>query len=132
MLISLMRTIIGWLLTLRYRLTVSGIEAVAAKGKKGILFLPNHPALIDPIILSAYLEASFAPRTIADKDHVDKLLLRWLVRRTGAYTIPRVTDYGSAVRCEVEKVLDECIEDLKRGDFEKKTLILNGFATEYP
>ncbi len=116
MLDFLLRTITRWLLSLRYRVNISGLEAVAAKGKKAILFLPNHPALIDPIILSAYLRGSFAPRAIADKDQVDRFLIRWLARRTGARILPSMTKYGSAVRSEVEKVLDESIEDLRRGE----------------
>jgi long-chain-fatty-acid--[acyl-carrier-protein] ligase len=112
----LLRTITKWLLSLRYRLSVSGIEAVAVKGKKGILFLPNHPALIDPIILAAYLRTPFAPRALADKDQVDRFLVRWLARRTGVRILPSMTKYGSVVRSEVEKVLDESIEGLRHGE----------------
>jgi acyl-CoA synthetase (AMP-forming)/AMP-acid ligase II/acyl carrier protein/1-acyl-sn-glycerol-3-phosphate acyltransferase len=116
MLDFLLRTITKWLLSLRYNVSISGLEAVAAKGKKGILFLPNHPALIDPIILSAYLSTPFTPRAIADKDQVDRFLIRWLARRTGVRILPSMTKYGSVVRSEVEKVLDESIEGLKRGE----------------
>jgi acyl-[acyl-carrier-protein]-phospholipid O-acyltransferase/long-chain-fatty-acid--[acyl-carrier-protein] ligase len=112
----LLRTITKWLLSLRYRVSISGIEAVAAKGKKGILFLPNHPALIDPIILAAYLRTLFAPRALADKDQVDRFLIRWLARRTGVRILPSMTKYGSVVRSEVEKVLDESIEGLRHGE----------------
>lgn len=112
----LLRTITKWLLSLRYRVSISGLEAVAAKGKKAILFLPNHPALIDPIILCCYLRTPFAPRALADKDQVDRFLIRWLARRTGVRILPSMTKYGSTVRSEVEKVLDESIEDLRRGE----------------
>jgi long-chain-fatty-acid--[acyl-carrier-protein] ligase len=112
----LLRTITKWLLSLRYHVSISGLEAVAAKGKKGILFLPNHPALIDPIILSAYLRAPFAPRAIADKDQVDRFLIRWLARRTGVRIIPSMATYGSVARSEIEKVLDASIEGLKHGE----------------
>jgi long-chain-fatty-acid--[acyl-carrier-protein] ligase len=112
----LLRTITKWLLSLRYHVSIRGLEAVAAKGKKGILFLPNHPALIDPIILAAYLRTPFAPRALADKDQVDRFLIRWLARRTGVRIIPSMTKYGSAVRSEVEKVLDESIVGLKHGE----------------
>jgi len=112
----LLRTITKWLLSLRYHVSISGLEAVAAKGKKSILFLPNHPALIDPIILAAYLRTPFAPRALADKDQVDRFLIRWLARRTGVRIIPSMTKYGSVVRSEVEKVLDESIVGLKHGE----------------
>jgi long-chain-fatty-acid--[acyl-carrier-protein] ligase len=112
----LLRTITKWLLSLRYHVSIRGLEAVAAKGKKGILFLPNHPALIDPIILAAYLRTPFAPRALADKDQVDRFLIRWLVRRTGVRIIPSMATYGSAARSEIEKALDESIEGLKHGE----------------
>jgi acyl-[acyl-carrier-protein]-phospholipid O-acyltransferase/long-chain-fatty-acid--[acyl-carrier-protein] ligase len=112
----LLRTITKWLLSLRYHVSIRGLEAVAAKGKKSILFLPNHPALIDPIILAAYLRAPFAPRALADKDQVDRFLIRWLVRRTGVRIIPSMATYGSVARSEIEKVLDKSIEGLKHGE----------------
>lgn len=112
----LLLTITKWLLSLRYRISITGLETVAAKGKKGILFLPNHPALIDPIIISAYLRGPFATRALADKDQVDRFLIRWLARRSGVRILPSMTKYGSSVRSEVEKVLDESIEGLKQGE----------------
>jgi long-chain-fatty-acid--[acyl-carrier-protein] ligase len=112
----LLRTITKWLLSLRYHVSIKGLEAVAAKGKKGILFLPNHPALIDPIILAAYLRAPFAPRALADKDQVDRFLIRWLARRTGVRIIPSMATYGSVARSEIEKALDKSIEGLKHGE----------------
>lgn len=109
-------TITKWLLSLRYRVSIRGLKAVAAKGKKGILFLPNHPALIDPIILAAHLHSQFAPRALADKNQVDRFLIRWLARRSGARIIPSIAKYGSAARSEIEKALDESIEGLKHGE----------------
>ena len=88
MLNFVLATITKWLLSLRYNISISGIEAVAAKGTGGILFLPNHPALIDPIILCAHLHAKFTPRAIGDQDQVDRPVIRWLARRTGVRIIP--------------------------------------------
>jgi acyl-[acyl-carrier-protein]-phospholipid O-acyltransferase/long-chain-fatty-acid--[acyl-carrier-protein] ligase len=112
----LLRTITKWLLSLRYHISISGLEVVAAKGKKGILFLPNHPALIDPIILCCYLRSPFAPRAIADKDQVDRFLIRWLARHTGVRIIPSMATYGSVARSEIEKALDASIEGLRQGE----------------
>jgi long-chain-fatty-acid--[acyl-carrier-protein] ligase len=109
-------TITKWLLSLRYNVSISGIEAVAAKGTGGILFLPNHPALIDPIILCAHLYGRFAPRAIGDKDQIDRPVIRWLARRTGVRIIPGMAIYGSSARSEIEKVLDQSIEGLKHGE----------------
>ena len=47
---------------LRYRIRVKGLDEVVARyGRKGILFLPNHPALIDPVILNTVLWGKFKP-----------------------------------------------------------------------
>jgi long-chain-fatty-acid--[acyl-carrier-protein] ligase len=113
---SILITFAKLLLSLRYRIKISGIEAIAAKDKKGILFLPNHPALIDPIILFAYMHPLFVPSAIADKDQVDRFLIRRLVRRFGIRTIPDITKYGSSARDEIEKTLDAAIEGLKSGE----------------
>ncbi|MFZ0034708.1 MAG: AMP-binding protein [Sedimentisphaerales bacterium] len=112
----LLLTITKWLLSLRYRLSISGLDAVVARGKKGILFLPNHPALIDPIILASCLRSPFAPRALGDKDQVDRFLIRWLARRTGVRTIHSMATYGYQARSEIEKALDESIEGLKHGE----------------
>ena len=51
---------------LRYRIRVKGLDEVVARyGRKGILFLPNHPALIDPVILNTVLWGRFKPRSLA-------------------------------------------------------------------
>jgi acyl-CoA synthetase (AMP-forming)/AMP-acid ligase II/1-acyl-sn-glycerol-3-phosphate acyltransferase/acyl carrier protein len=116
MLNFVLATITKWLLSLRYNVSISGSEAVAAKGTTGILFLPNHPALIDPIILCAHLHAKFAPRAIGDQDQVDRPVIRWLARRTGVRIIPGMAKYGSSARSGIEKVLDQSIEGLKHGE----------------
>ena len=97
---SILVIIAKLLLSLRYRIKISGVESIAAKGKKGILFLPNHPALIDPVILFAYMYPLFAPSAIADKDQVDRFLIRRLVRRFGIRTMPDIGKHGSAARGE--------------------------------
>ncbi len=58
--------LIRLLLCIRYKIEVSGLEEVSyLKGSKpGILFLPNHPAEIDPIILMAILGPKFFPRGV--------------------------------------------------------------------
>jgi len=105
-----------WILSLRYRISIDGIEKIAAKGKESILFLPNHPALIDPVIVYAYLHGRFAPHGFGDKDQVDRFFIRFFTRRWGVRTVPSMAKYGPAARAEIERVLDESIEGLKRGE----------------
>ena len=103
------------LLSLRYRVRVAGLRAVARRGRKGILFLPNHPALIDPVILMSYLLGPFAPRALADKDQIDRFFIRWLAARIGALPIPDMSQYGPAAREKVREALAQCAEALRDG-----------------
>jgi long-chain-fatty-acid--[acyl-carrier-protein] ligase len=104
------------LLSLRYRVRFSGVEEVAGRGTRGILFLPNHPALIDPPILVTHLFGRFAPHTLADRDRINLPVLRWIVRLLGTYPLPDVLRYGEACRPEVERALQLCIDALRRGE----------------
>ncbi|MDP6439853.1 MAG: MFS transporter [Candidatus Brocadiia bacterium] len=104
----------------RYRIAVSGLDEVAERGTRGILFLPNHPALIDPIIMSATLQGRFAPRAWADEDQIDRPFIRTLARRFGVRAVPRVRrqaegDAGGGSRQAVRRAVDACIEDLAAG-----------------
>jgi 1-acyl-sn-glycerol-3-phosphate acyltransferase len=51
--IQFLRAIVQGILALRYRIRVQGVSAVVQRGRRGILFLPNHPAMIDPVIVMA-------------------------------------------------------------------------------
>ena len=109
-------TIAKFLLWLRYDIKISGLEEISAKGKKGILFLPNHPAFIDPIILFSQLRRKFAPKGFGDQDQVDRFIIRFFAKRWGVRTIPSVAKYGPAAKEQIEKIMDETIEGLKTGD----------------
>jgi len=116
MLDLIVTTIAGWILWLRYRIRITGLDAVAEKGTRSILFLPNHPALIDPVILYTYLRCRFKPHGFADKDQVDRFFIRTFAKRWGVRTIPSMEKYGPAARAKIEQVLDETIEGLKHGN----------------
>ncbi len=103
------------ILSLRYRVRVRGLAAVARKGRKGILFLPNHPALIDPVIMLSVLHGSFAPRALADKDEIDMFFIRWMAGRIGVIPIPDIGRYGQSGRRKVEEALAEGARWMKDG-----------------
>ncbi len=104
------------LLALRYRVNVRGIDAVARRGGRGILFLPNHPALIDPIILLSRLTGRFAPRPLADERQVDRFVMRHLADRLRTIRIPDVARQRAGVRTGVETAVEQCIAALEAGD----------------
>jgi acyl-CoA synthetase (AMP-forming)/AMP-acid ligase II/1-acyl-sn-glycerol-3-phosphate acyltransferase/acyl carrier protein len=104
------------LLGLRYRIHITGLEAVRKKGKSGILFLPNHPALIEPIILASYLYRLFRVRALADETQADRFFIRTLARRINVLTIPDLGKKGAKSVEQVRQVIDQCVEALKNGD----------------
>ena len=112
----LLRCLAKSLLWLRYRVRVRGLDEVARKGVKGIIFLPNHPALIDPVILMAVLNRRFRPRAIADKDQIDRFVIRFLARRVGVIPVPSIARYGLGARGAIERALGEAAERVRGGE----------------
>jgi 1-acyl-sn-glycerol-3-phosphate acyltransferase/acyl carrier protein len=104
------------LLWFRYRVRVTGLKKVTERGKKGILFLQNHPALIDPVIVTANLLGTFRPRPLADETQIDRFFIRWLSKRINVLPIPKPAYIGAAARDRIEAALDEIIESLQRGE----------------
>ena len=103
------------LLRLRYRIQVRGLAEVAARGDRGILFLPNHPALIDPVIVISELYRRFKPASLADQDRVGGRLLGTVTRAYGAIPMPDLGKHGEASRLQVEQAIQACAEHLRRG-----------------
>ncbi|MDD5676503.1 MAG: AMP-binding protein [Kiritimatiellae bacterium] len=116
MLIRLFSALVRGLLSLRYRIQVTGLERIAAKGRGGILFLPNHPALIDPFIIWSELSRYFRVSALADKDQMDRPILRRIVPYAGIRLIRDPLKYGEACQAEVAQVLADCVAGLKRGE----------------
>ncbi|MDN3506746.1 MAG: AMP-binding protein [Simkaniaceae bacterium] len=67
------------LLWLRYRIDVQGLDEVAKAKKKGVVFLPNHPAEMDPVILISILWGQFRPRPLIVEHFFYKKGLRFFI-----------------------------------------------------
>ena len=116
MLDRLLRILVNSLLWLRYRIRMTGAREAAAGGTRGILFLPNHPALIDPIILLAHLHKRFRPRVLALRHQIDRFFIRTLARRVGAVPIPDLDREGPGAREEMTAAVSKCVELLRSGE----------------
>ncbi len=112
----LLRIVARAVLRLRYRIRVSGLDRVRLRGNRGILFLPNHPALIDPPIVVSELHKRFAPRVLADRDQIDRFFIRWVARVIGVRTLLDPAKYGDESRTEVKRILHESAAILGRGE----------------
>lgn len=116
MITILLRGLIGGLLRLRYRIRVDGMEEVARCGTRGILFLPNHPALIDPPLVAGALHKRFRARPLADRDQVGRPFIGWIARQANVITIPDPLLYGGESKGEVLEGIRTCAEALRRGE----------------
>jgi acyl-[acyl-carrier-protein]-phospholipid O-acyltransferase/long-chain-fatty-acid--[acyl-carrier-protein] ligase len=103
------------ILRLRYRVKVAGLETITSKGRNGVLILPNHPALIDPVIMMSWLWPRFRPQAVADRDRIDIPGIRGIAK--GMRTIPMadVAAYGEAARADVELAVTRCASTLNGG-----------------
>ncbi len=61
----LIRNLILFLIWLRYGVSVRGLAGILERGNEGILFLPNHPSLIEPIITVAHVNQRLRTRVTA-------------------------------------------------------------------
>lgn len=118
MLNAIVVAIVRALLSLRYRIEVSGLDAIAARGRQRVLFLPSHPSLLDPVMVIAVLSGRFAPYSVADQDGGinDTALFRWLGRRFRVRTMPLMFKHGPEARAAIERVMAETTAGLRTGD----------------
>ncbi len=111
---------IAWIaraiISLRYRVEISGLEEVRARGRRGILFLPSHLALIDPAILMAVLDPAFHPSPLADEYQASKPVVGWFMRTFGALIIPNLERRGREAGQTTRRVLHETVERLRDGE----------------
>ena len=114
--IKFLRAIIMAILWLRYRIRTRQLEKVSEKGKRGILFLPTHPAYVDPLILTTVLMKDFSARPFADEDSIDNPVIRFLLGLVRAFRIPTVARHGPAAAGKIEAVLQQSVEALRNGD----------------
>ncbi|MBN1435500.1 MAG: AMP-binding protein [Sedimentisphaerales bacterium] len=108
--------LIKFLLALRYRVRVKGLKQIDQTDGRGILFLPNHPALIDPVIMVSQLYSRFKPRALADEIQIDRFIVRRVARRLGVLPIPDIDRSGSKVAGQVRTVIDNCATILKNNE----------------
>jgi acyl-CoA synthetase (AMP-forming)/AMP-acid ligase II/1-acyl-sn-glycerol-3-phosphate acyltransferase/acyl carrier protein len=111
-----LRSIARGVLRLRYRVRVRGLEEVRARGTRGILFLPNHPALIDPVLVVTFLWKPFRPRPLADEDQIRRWPLSWVARYVGMRPIPDIRTRGLDAAEQIRRVIADCRAGLAAGE----------------
>lgn len=121
-----MKRVIEWvlyvlfrgLLSLRYRIHVKGKETLAPQNllrPGGTLFLANHPAEIDPLILLVTFWFPFRPHPVAIDYLFRKPIVRNLLELVGALPIPNFDGSSNSYkRKQIEKTYQTLFTHLDR------------------
>ncbi|MCL2626917.1 MAG: MFS transporter [Cystobacterineae bacterium] len=103
-------------LGLRYKISVYGMEDIPAPTPSApILFLPNHPALVDPINVYSLL-AGVSPRPLADENQTRGLLGRLASKLAGAVRIPDIRKKGFEGKSALDAGMKAIAHALHNGD----------------
>ena len=104
------------ILWLRYRVKVEGLEEVCAKGTTGVLLLPTHPALIDPVIQMSRIYPRLRYRALADEDQMERPVINRIATMFEVIRVPSAVKRGRAAVDGVAGALDECARLLAAGE----------------
>ncbi|MCB1073996.1 MAG: AMP-binding protein [Simkania sp.] len=108
------------ILSLRYRIEVKNLKGLLdpkTLKKGGILFLPNHPAEIDPLVMNALLLGKFQPRPLVIEHfyymHGAHLFMKWV----NALPMPNFEMSANTWKIkEVKKAMQKVQKAIKKGD----------------
>lgn len=107
-------------LAVRYDIKVKGLDRIAKKNLKkesGILFLPNHPAEIDPVIVQSLLVKNFAPRPLVVEHFYYMPGMHFFMRLVRAFPIPHVETTANQWKVkQVNQAFETIKEGLKSGE----------------
>ncbi|MCX7847904.1 MAG: phosphopantetheine-binding protein, partial [bacterium] len=102
-------------LGLRYRIRVEGWEEL--RGLKNAIFLPNHPAEVDPVILEVLLWRRFRPRPAVIEDFYYMPVLHGLLKAMRALPIPNMEQGRSTFKVRrINRALEEVVAGCRRGE----------------
>lgn len=107
------------LLSLRYSITVRGLKELLSDPrlkKGGVLFLPNHPAHMDPLFLFLLLWPSFQMRPLI-VEHIYRLkILQPLIRLVKGLPVPNFDSSVNQIKVQrAQKSIQNIADGLKEG-----------------
>ncbi|MGL4554517.1 MAG: AMP-binding protein, partial [Gemmataceae bacterium] len=104
------------LLSLRYRVRVRGLEALAGLGRGGkVLILPNHPGYTDPLLVLSRLGPTLQPRPLVFEGTFDTPVLWPLMKVIDALRVPDMEAASAAARQTAEGSVRAIIDGLNAG-----------------
>ncbi|MBS0603663.1 MAG: AMP-binding protein [Verrucomicrobia bacterium] len=109
--------LVKFLVSLRYRIVVKGLDKLTPdqfKRPGGILFLPNHPAEIDPVIMELVLWSKFRPRPLVVEHFYHLKGFKFFMDLVGAMPLPTMDEMANKWRGKkVEKQFNNVAAALK-------------------
>ncbi len=106
------------LIWLRYRLNIEGLDSISIMdSKSGVLFLPNHPAEIDPIFLMLVLWKQYRPRPLVIQYFFEMVAVYPFMKLVKALAMPNMNGSSNKWKLhQVEKLFSAIVGGLKRGE----------------
>ncbi len=112
---TFIRPLLSFCARLRYKIEIRGLAGLPKD--KGYLFLPNHPAEVDPLLVTLTTFKNWAPRPFVTEKFVEMGGLKSLMKMVKAVAVPDTDDGAGSFKLKrIEKCLDHCVENLKGGD----------------
>ncbi len=108
--------VIKKLLRLRYNIQIIGLEIIQTRNDQATLFLPNHPSLIDPVMITTTLSPRFLPRPLADSDQAAKPIAKQAMNLVNPILMPDLTTYGRSHLGSVKAALNEVASSLNENE----------------
>ncbi|MCP5503526.1 MAG: AMP-binding protein [Chlamydiales bacterium] len=105
------------LFSLRYSFEIKGLDRLNLKRKGGILFLPNHPAEIDPLTVYNLLARKFNPRPLVIEHFYYLRGARFFMDLVRALPIPNFELSANSWKIrQIEKSLKKVSEEVQKGE----------------
>src|SRR5579872_1697154 len=106
------------LIWLRYRIEIEGADQLPKQTQKsGILFLPNHPAEMDPVILLSLLLPRFHLRPFAIEHFYYSKEIHFFMRWVNALPLPSIEGGANQWKLnKISKLFHYVAEELKQGE----------------
>ena len=102
------------ILSLRYNVKITGLEEVKDLKTK-TLILPNHPSLIEPIIIATYMIPFFNARPVLFRENFNNPVFMPIMKQLRAIEVPSTFNMSVSAHDEAHKVIEEVISCLKNG-----------------
>ncbi len=111
--------VVRGILKFRYKVRVEGLDQILALKKHcpGVLFLPNHPAEMDPVILMSLLGPAFWPRSVVVEHFYHLKGFKKILDLARVVPLPSMAEQANQWRGkELAKTFEKIAEEISLGE----------------